>query len=325
MSLEASLSYILPKIFHRKGMLISKEKLIEMCNCRDLASFVNILRDTYYGRYIGQLSDDVSADVLKSIFYKSMIGFERMIINYSLNRRRDFLVSYFYRHLLNILKLYLHEGKADVIPDKELLKQMIVDDFSERIVSSILAGREIDVVSLLNLADICDNLKANYAYVRDTCIDLGFLLKLIDSYLLLDYDDRLMIKDVLEMLVYKGLTVMLARGKLWNIDVERLVDVVLTRLAQDRRKYLKFMKRSISNFDSFIEKPTSDSIFRLNKMVAAMIIRKARRLFVKDVFSLGPPFGIILLVENEIRNLSLLASLIERGIPNKVEYVVLGD
>jgi len=31
------------------------------------------------------------------------------------------------------------------------------------------------------------------------------------------------------------------------------------------------------------------------------------------------------LVENEIRNLSLLASLIERGIPNKVEYVVLGD
>ncbi len=325
MSLETPLSYILPKIFYRKGMLISKDKLIEMCNYRDLGSFINTLRDTYYDRYISQLPKNVNANILKNIFYRSMIDFEKMIINYSLNRWREFLVSYFHRHLFNVLKLYLHGGKADVMPNRELLEQMVVDDFSEHIVSRILAGGEVNVISLLNLTDVCEYFKANYTYVKDTCVDLGFLLKLIDSYFGLDYDDRLMIRDVFNLLVYKRLAVMLARGKLWNINVERLMDIVLARLAQDRRKYMKLMRQSISNFDSLIEKPTSDSIFRLDNLIATMIIMKAKRLFVKDVFSLGPLFGIILLVENEIRNLSLLAFLIEKGIPHKVKYIVLGD
>ena len=303
-------SYLLPKIFSRKSLLLSKRDFKELGKSKTLSEFIRKLREKPYYRKVFENREKIFTPLqIKDILEENLIYFEKNII--LLSENMDFLLAYFHRHLIPFLKVIFRNlflGKNYRFNEKifeEIISFLNMEDFYRE----LCQRKNIwDIFKMLiKYYKIEEKIvKINDIYFIDTFLEKIFYKYLLKKFYEMDPDDRNVLVDFIKILLMKYNVIAITYCNIWDIGLEISEKILLKDklIEENIDRFLYKLDKTL--YKHFKEK----RVDLLEKDFDLILIRCANRFFLKDVFSIAPLLGIIFLVENEINNLIKISYLI---------------
>jgi V/A-type H+-transporting ATPase subunit C len=320
-------------------MLLDYSIYEDLSNSRNLGEMVDKLRPTIYGNVLGEPPKPLTSENLEKIFQTSLIDTEYSLIKYI--PRAVFLETYFLRHIYRDLKIIL-KARALGTPYEEVspkinlraeehlkMRDLVIKALVEKELESTVGTLRGTPMyrDLLNALEIYQ--KEKDPLVFETSLDRSFYEQLFYAIKKMRRDERKPLESLLAYEIDGYILTAALRSRLWNLTptearrfmlssgvringrmVERMVEATNTEEVLrelEETCYGSLLKivdlsqpaRTVTSIESWFKEES---------------VRKAKKIFLQDIFKLAVIYSFIKLKEVEVRNLSAIAFGIEYGL-----------
>lgn len=187
MSSAAKYSYLAPKAFYEKGMLLKVEDYKSLIEARDLEDLLSKLEETSYKRFIGKIEGEITPEYIEGVALKALAETVKKIYRaVPEGKPKEFFEAFVEKLLVGEIKVLLrvllegHTGReAEARIDWELLKVLGADKLFKLLTSYEGLRDVINYLKNLPYREYLEDAETVYQTTKDPGIYEMFLDKYI--------------------------------------------------------------------------------------------------------------------------------------------------
>ncbi|MEM1946158.1 MAG: V-type ATPase subunit [Candidatus Caldarchaeum sp.] len=348
MKLTGDPVYAVAKAYALRSQLLPFPVIEELADSKSLTEFVERLRASPYGPYLGQLQKPYTAIELEKAFWRHLITEHHSLAETSLTPQllRQYFMRYVYSNVKTILK-----GKALGKPVDDIMKS--IDLYAETLLgvrdqalralgakTLTEAVKEFTKTELASAVSTAINLwetKRDYSAV-DAVVDKMYLEGLLHAYRETPASQRKEMTPFVSMDVDGYALTTVLRSRVWGLMPvqakdflpsqtimigREALDILLT--AEDLGKALEDLPKPEFLSKISLEGSPSTLAAQIEENVKRNKLRYASKSFYKTPFKQAVLISYVILKEAEVKNLATIAKNIEEGVtdPNVIQRLLL--